>query len=97
MRYNTKKEKEQKVAEIVANIPVGTTFVEYFTGFKGRHKVSEGVVIGHTKSGNIKLQSNHGTRMKTAYHFQKVNKAYADGTPRTFYVAGSHRNFVVFS
>jgi len=97
MRYNTKKEKQQKVGQIVANIPVGTKYVEYFTGFKGRHKVSEGVVIGHTKSGNIKLESNGGTRMKTAYHFQKLRKTYADGEQLTFDVAGTCRHFVVFS
>lgn len=69
MRYSTKSEKQQKVAQIVSNIPVGTKFVEYYNGFNKR-KVCEGVVIGHTKSGNIKLESTGGFRKKTAYHFK---------------------------
>lgn len=90
MRYNTQQDKRNKVEEIVANIPVGTKFVEYFAGFKGRHEVSRGIVIGHTKSGNIKLERNTGSVMKTKYHFQKVDKHC------NFYVAGSNRNFVEF-
>lgn len=96
MSYDTKEEKQQRVEQILANIPVGTKYVEYYNGFNKR-KVSEGVVIGHTKSGNIKLESNGGFRMKTAYHFQKLSKQRRDGRPRKFDVAGRYRHFVEFS
>lgn len=91
MRYNTQQEKRNKVEQMVANIPVGTKFVEYLMGVKGPLQVSQGVVIGHTKSGNIKLQTAGGRVFKTKYHFQMVDK------DSRFDVAGAYRHFVEFA
>jgi hypothetical protein len=90
MRYDTKKEKQHSIEQLKVNIPVGTKFNEYIMGFKGRREISEGVVIGHTKSGNIKLQRNGGGVFKTKYHFQKLDKW------SSFEVVGSCRVRVEF-
>lgn len=76
---------------MTANIPVGTQFEMYTIGFKGKRIENTGVVVGHTKSGNVKLENTYGTKFKTSYHFQKLDKS------SSFDVAGRYRHYVKFA
>jgi len=88
---NAQKDKQQRVEQIVTNIPVGTQFQECYNGYNGTIINNTGVVIGHTKTGNIKLETKHGVKMKTKYHFQCLDKSF------NFQIAGgAYRHFVQF-
>ena len=75
---------------MIANIPVGTEFAICSVSFKGKRILDTGVVVGHTKSGNIKLQTKSGRKLNTTYHFQKLDKS------SNFEIAGKFRQFAEF-
>ena len=76
---------------MIANIPVGTEFEIYTIGFNGKRITDTGVVVGHTKSGNVKLETTFGRKLKTLYHFQKLDKS------GSFDLAERSRHYVKFA
>jgi len=91
MNYRLQNDKQERVERMITNIPVGTQFEMYTIGFNGKRITDTGVVIGHTKSGNVKLETTYGRKLKTSYHFQKLDKS------ASFDVAGRYRHYVKFA
>lgn len=91
MNYRVQNDKQERVEQMIANIPVGTQFEMYTNSFKGKRITNTGVVVGHTKSGNIKLETTSGSKFKTTYHFQKLDKS------SSFDVSGRYRHYVKFA
>lgn len=91
MNYRAQKDKQERVERMIANIPAGTEFEIYTIGYNGKRIEDTGVVVGHTKSGNVKLETTYGRKFKTSYHFQKLDKS------SSFDVAGRYRHYVKFA
>ena len=91
MRYNNKQEKEQRVAELTANVPVGTR-MDVMSNYN-RRMIAECVVEKVTKSGNIVLRSVGGqVQYKTKFHFQKLSLDFY-GQPTKFEITQNRHHF----
>ena len=91
MRYNNKQEKAKQVAELTANVPVGTR-MDVMSNYN-RRMIDECVVEKVTKSGNIVLRSVGGqVQYKTKFHFQKLSLDFC-GQPAKFDLTDNGRWF----
>ena len=92
MRYNNKQEKAKQVAELTANVPVGTRMDVMRKGADAL-LISQCVVEKVTKSGNIVLRSVIGqVQYKTKFHFQKLSLDFC-GQPAKFDLTNNGRWF----
>ena len=71
MRYNNKQEKAKQVAELTANVPVGTRMDVMRKGADAS-LISQCVVEKVTKSGNIVLRSVSAGSLQDQVPFPKV-------------------------
>lgn len=92
MRYNNKQEKAQQVAELTANVPVGTRMDVMRKGADAS-LISQCVVEKVTKSGNIVLRSVKGqVQYKTKFQFQTLSLDFC-GQPAKFDLTNNGRWF----
>lgn len=71
MTFN-QRDKWERVQQLIQNIPVGT---ECTIKVQVNH-TRKGVVIGHTKTGNIKMRCELGRVFKTAYISSSLTKSH---------------------
>jgi hypothetical protein len=70
MTYN-QRDKWERVQMLIQNVPVGTECTIKMTG-----QTRNGVVIGHTKTGQIKMRCELGRVWKTAYVSSSLTKSH---------------------